>query len=174
MKELDYTGITSLEEFASFGKESIRKQRGENSYSDYLDKLEELAVQCSSYRELGTFQGLSAACVILANPSIKVSLVDIDFSRIKPWLHLFPEMSMHEGDSRTAPPEKCDLLFIDSRHNPVFMEAELRQHGPHVKKFVMAHDTNDIKKLRFPLERFAGSRPIHHDPKSAGYTLIEL
>jgi hypothetical protein len=174
MKEVDYTGCSTLEEFRDHGKSFIQGQRGEEDYSAYLDKLEELAKECSSYRELGTFQGLSAACVILANPSIEVSLVDIDFSRFRPWMHLFPEVDMHEGDSREAPQKDCDLLFIDSRHNPQFMAAELMRHGGGVRKFVMAHDTADIKKLRAPLELFAQMRPIHHDGRSAGFSVIEL
>jgi glycosyltransferase involved in cell wall biosynthesis len=37
---------------------------------------------------------------------------------------------------------KCDLLFIDTRHNAGQLSQELMEHAPNVRKFIVLHDTN--------------------------------
>lgn len=44
-------------------------------------------------------------------------------------------------DSRLAPPEPCDLLFIDSLHTYAQCRAELERHADAVGRYLVFHDT---------------------------------
>jgi hypothetical protein len=147
--ELDY--VKTLPEFYT----EIRKQHEEAHGHDYCwqhDAMQECMKVCDTYRELGTHQGASAAAACLTNPK-KVTLVDIDFHRWRPFEKIFNTyceenniqltvLEKSSADPSTASPVDC--LLIDSNHQPAHLFKELNLHGPLTKKYIVLHDTTRL------------------------------
>lgn len=139
----------TLQEFYS----EIRRQQEEAHGHDYCrqhDAIQRLMKYCTSYKELGTHQGATAAAALLTIP-LKVELVDISMEKFNASRHLFEEFcatndieltvkEMSSIDRRAVSP--CDLLLIDSLHQPGHLMNELRLHSQYVKKYIVCHDTS--------------------------------
>lgn len=185
--------IDHCQTLQEFYKE-IRSQQEAAHGADYCahhDAIAKLMKKCSSYKELGTQQGASAAAACLSNPN-KVSLVDISFKNFNPSKHLFEEYCDSKGielelremdstDRKTA--GECDLLLIDSRHYPDHLTKELELHAKHVNKYIIFHDTSRLfgrpdERLWRVVEEFANKISNtwvikERNTSNVGYTIIE-
>lgn len=144
---------TSLEEF--YGE--IRSQQEEAHGHDYCyhhDAIVKYMRRCTSYKELGTHQGATAAAACLSNPK-KVELVDIDMDKFEVSRHLFEdycasndielvvkEMSSIDRNSIS----ECDVMLIDTIHNPNYLSQELQLHLDTVTSHIVFHDTSVINR----------------------------
>jgi len=143
--------VKTLPEFYT----EIRKQHEEAHGHDYCwqhDAMQKLMKNCSTYKELGTHQGASAAAACLTNPK-SVTLVDISFEKWRPFQELFVEyckehditFSVIETSSTDlASASPVDLLLIDSNHQPAHLQQELALHTSFVKKYIVLHDTSRL------------------------------
>jgi hypothetical protein len=142
----------TLEEFY----ESIRSQQEEAHGAHYCamhDAINEIAKECTSYKELGVHQGGTLANALL-QPTLKyVEGIDISFEKYNAFLKPIAEayikekkkvFKMRECDSSgiEALGFSTDILMIDSIHKPYHMQKELERHGQYVKKYIVAHDTH--------------------------------
>ena len=75
----------------------------------------------------------------------------------------------------------CDMLMIDSVHNPNHMNKELALHGGNVNKYILAHDTSMLMGrqddiLFQVLNNYAsenGWKVIERGTENAGYTVLK-
>jgi len=181
--------VKTLEEFYS----EIRRQHEESHGVEYCwqhDAMTGLMKQCDTYKELGTHQGASAAAACLTKPK-KVSLVDIDLSRWKPFEKLFTDYcEEHDIEFQTQEISsidakaigRVDLLLIDSNHQPAHLEKELAAHAQYVKKYIVLHDTSRLfgkpdDRLYKVAENFvSGITPWKikfRETANVGYTVME-
>jgi hypothetical protein len=73
------------------------------------------------------------------------------------------------------------MLVIDSYHHPKHRQEELNIHGPHVKKYIIAHDTSIVngkpnESLFQTLESYGnkhGFRVVERGITNVGYTVIK-
>lgn len=181
--------VKTLEEFYS----EIRKQHEEAHGREYCwqhDAMMRLMEQCDTYKELGTHQGASAAAACLTKPK-KVSLVDIDLSRWRPFEKLFTDYCEQHNikfhiqeissiDAKALSP--VDLLLIDSNHQPKHLEKELATHSQYVKKYIVLHDTSRLfgkpdDRLYRVAEKFVSGitpwRIKFRETANVGYTIME-
>lgn len=179
---------TTLEEFYK----EIRRQQEEGHGHDYCrqhDAIVRYMAKCDRYKELGTHQGATAAAAILTNP-VSAELVDISMEKYNASKHLFEDYcekhnielivkEMGSTDPRSV--GHCDLLLIDSMHNPHHMTKELSLHADYVHKYIICHDTSIVNgrqndSLYQTLERFvSGINPwvvIERNTENVGYTVI--
>ena len=81
MHTSEVSHVKSVEEFYK----SIREQQEEahgKEYCDQHDAIVKYMAECDSYKELGTHQGATAACVMLLKPKY-IELVDINHYKYK-------------------------------------------------------------------------------------------
>ena len=174
---------------------SIRAQQESAHGDDYCNMHDAIVKywnegQCTEYMELGTHQGGSAACAMQLEGVKQIQLVDIDMSRYRKYLSPIAakhcakngiNLILREADSRALSSiGRCDMLVIDSVHNPNFMKQELDMHAHNVRKYIIAHDTwtlmgrvNPI--LHETLKEFASKnrwKVVHHEQKGPGYTVL--
>lgn len=181
--------VKTLPEFYN----EIRRQHEEAHGAEYCwqhDAMMGLMKQCDTYKELGTHQGASAAAACLTNPK-KVTLVDIDLHRWRPFEKLFTDYCAEHNIeflaqelSSIAPlaVSRVDLLLIDSNHQPAHLEKELALHAQHVKKFIVLHDTSRLfgkpdDRLYKVAEAFVSGitpwRIKFRETANVGYTVME-
>ena len=140
----------TLEEFYI----SIRDQQEEAHGIDYCeqhDALMKYASDCKTYAELGTHQGGTLACALLAGFKY-VEAIDVDMSRYRKFLQplaeeyvkenkiVFKIKEMESGSLESIGPS-VDMLLIDSYHKAYHMQRELSVHSKRVNKYIIAHDT---------------------------------
>lgn len=140
----------TLEEFYI----SIRDQQEEAHGIDYCeqhDALMKYASDCKTYAELGTHQGGTLSCALLAGFKY-VEAIDVDMSRYRKFLQplaeeyvkenkiVFKIKEMDSGSLESIGPS-VDMLLIDSYHKAYHMQRELSVHGKRVNKYIIAHDT---------------------------------
>lgn len=115
-----------------------------------------------SYAELGVNQGATLACALLAGFE-RVVGVDIALAPFLPAEGLFrayvdrlgKHLIVRERDSRLPLSLSVDFLLIDSRHTVDHLRDELRVHGPHVRRFILLHDTLTFPYLGVEAGRWA-------------------
>ena len=106
---------------------------------------------CTSYKELGVFQGATAANACLIPEIKKITLVDMNLDPFKEFIDLFEtfcekeekELDLREMsslDQRSI--SDADLLFIDSYHQVKHLRSELRLHSESIAKGIVFHDIN--------------------------------
>ena len=178
----------TLEEFYF----EIRKQQtdahGEH-YCNQHDAISKYMKECTSYKELGTHQGGTAAAACLTNPK-SVNLIDISMEKYNQSKHLFEKYCTENNidlvvlEMESTNPKgvsECDLLLIDSRHEPNHLKKELDCHAKKVNKYMIFHDTSIIngrqnESLYHVLEDFTGKNTvwkiIERDQRSVGYTVL--
>ena len=121
--------VTSVEEFYS----EIRSQQ-EAFHGDYYcamhDSIRKCMKDCSSYKELGTHQGGTAACAMLSKPKY-IELIDINHYKyrwkLQPLAETYCkehgiELVVKDADSSSlaslgAP---VDMMLIDSLHEETY------------------------------------------------------
>lgn len=108
-----------------------------------------VSLGCKTYCELGVNQGATVACALLSGFE-GVQGIDKDIGPLTVFMALFVDwgircgvaISVKEQDSRIPLHGEVDFLLIDSLHEPDHVREELRVHGPNVRRFILAHDTN--------------------------------
>ena len=116
--------------------------------NEHLPKLRSLAEQCESVVEFSTRRE-STVAFWTAAPERFVSY-NLEVDEIYKVLHAIEEVrgrmelfQTNVGDSLEVDeiPE-CDLLFLDTEHNAIRLQAELDKHLPRVRRFLVLHDTH--------------------------------
>lgn len=177
-------GTINLYEYNKILKENLKKAHGID-YIDYLDKINELLLNCKSYREIGTWQGASTS-VALLNKINYIETIDLSFELINPHVDIINNFIkkeninfiMKEVDSlKNIIDTEVDFLLIDGYHSPKHVEKELKKYAPWTKKYIMLHDTTLVPKLQntvnnFLLENTNWVLESQHT-KNVGYMVIK-
>ena len=175
--------------------ESIKTQQ-EQAHGEHYCAMHDAILRywtegkCKDYLELGTHQGGTASHAMLLPGVENVQLIDIDMSRYRKFLAPLAtkhcaknkiNLKVKEMDSRAlGSTADCDMLVIDSVHNPAFMQQELAMHGHNVRKYIIAHDTfrimgNINTRLFECLQDFANKRGwkiLENNKNNVGYTVL--
>lgn len=153
------------------------------------DALMEYANRVEVVKELGVYQGVTAA-MFLTQPNVKKYVgIDIDFGLYEQHFRSHIEnyavetgkvVEMYRAsstDPRTA--GSCDMLHIDSLHTVRHLQQELKLHLDHVKKYVAFHDVNQNNRALFHcvMDHIADKPEwkvaVDHDRGKCGYLIIE-
>jgi len=139
----DFTHCTTLEQFYEEIVEAHQEAHGE-AYTE----VHEAIAQASGggiYKELGIMQGASLANAVLNGDFESYQAIDIDTSRVRPYLPLFGGYPVEVfetsslDDSIVGP---CNVLYIDSKHTYRHLMMELNAHSDLVEETIVLHDTN--------------------------------
>jgi len=145
----------TLEEFYKQirGQQEDPKHHGPH-YCSHHDLIKEFSEGCTSYKELGTHQGASAAAALLAGFK-EVHFIDHTLEKYNWQKHLFEkyceenEVDLNVYECSSIDP-KCavetDILMIDSLHEWRWTVQELQLHAPLTKKHIILHDTTTVNK----------------------------
>lgn len=153
------------------------------------DALMKYANRVEVVKELGVYQGVTAA-MFLTQPNVKKYIgVDVDYtlfdehfkSHIANYCAVQGKSVEMYRCSSTAPEcaGSCDMLHIDSLHLVRHLEKELELHLDHVKKYVAFHDVNQDGRLLFhTVMDHIADKPewqvaVDHDKGKCGYLIIE-
>jgi hypothetical protein len=162
-----------------------------NEYIEHHKPLKKCAEdpEVNIIKEIGVCQGVTLAALMMTKPK-KLVGYDIMPKYFMPYKKLFDEyaknnnvdfdyivMSSHDKKSVS----KCDLLHIDSLHDPVHLRKELELHAPKVSKYIVFHDTANFKGSKGLLPVIADYitrteqswQIIDHYPHRVGYTAIK-
>lgn len=186
--------VKSVDEFYT----EIRSQQEEFHGVDYCamhDAIRARLEECESYKELGTHQGGTAACVMTAeNKPSYMELVDINHEKYRWKLKSLAEpyckkngieLVVKEADSSaftSMSDRDIDMLVIDSLHKRSHMEKELDMHAGYIKKYIIAHDTTVAQdhpkdSLYRCLSDFCDNNPrwkiVERGKTNVGYTVLK-
>jgi len=186
MHTSEVSHVKTVEEFYKSIREQQEVAHGKE-YCDQHDAIIKYMKECNSYKELGTHQGATAACVMLLKPKY-IELVDINHYKYRWKLQELAEpfckenkieLVVKEADSGSLASLSVpvDMMLIDSLHKPEHMKKELELHGVSVNKYIIAHDTNTIPTLQMALENWCNenrSWKVHERGMiNAGYTVLK-
>jgi len=179
--------VKTLEEFYASIREQQEAAHGEH-YCKMHDAINEIAKDCTSYKELGVHQGGTLANALL-QPTLKyVEGVDIQMERYKKFLQPIAEqyakdnkkvLKMRKEDSTSIDSlgYSCDILMIDSMHKSWHMQKELERHGQYIKKYIVAHDTHlPDDQLYWTLAGWAADNDwtvVIRNKENVGFTVIQ-
>ena len=105
----DLSHCHSLQEFYDQACDQFTAKYGEH-FVLYWQHIRQLAQHCDSYKELGAFQGVSAAAAMLGNPGMQyMMLVD----SLHTATHVIQELHLH------APYVKKYIVFHDAKYPPI-------------------------------------------------------
>jgi len=186
--------VTSVEEFYSEIRSQQEAFHGDH-YCAMHDAIRKCMWNCSSYKELGTHQGGSAAAVMTGEYKPKyMELIDIDHVKYRAKLKSLAEpyckshgiqLVVREADSGglgSMSTKNVDMLMIDSIHKRYHMEKELQIHGQMVNKYIVAHDTSiaqssNLVELYECLRDFCSNNPswsvLERGVENVGYTVLK-
>lgn len=178
----DFTTCRNLQEFYDTACDLFTKEYGID-FILYWQHIHQLARHCDSYKELGAFQGVSAAAAMLGNPGMHyVELVDVTFERLLPHQQVFKtfagrlnlyQISSVSSDISVVP---VDMMLVDSLHTAAHVSKELEIHAPHVKKYIVFHDAK-YKPIKQVIDKFVSKNKawqyLTYDDRSFGYAVIE-
>lgn len=179
--------VTTLKEFYS----EIRSQQEAAHGDDYCGQHDALVnlfnkEGCTSYKEIGTHQGGTAAAVMQTNVKY-MELIDIDMSKYNKFLAPIASKYCKDNDIELVIKETnslglgaigkvCDVILIDSVHKRHHMEAELKMHAQFAKRYIVFHDTSAVPALYAGIEEFCWFGPfeiIERCTNNVGYTVIK-
>lgn len=130
---------------------------------------------CRSYAEIGTNQGATLACAILAGFTHVVG-VDICLAHLEPCTSLFAgKATLLEQDHLAPLPFAVDMLLLDAVHTAAGVKAELEAHGDMVRRFILIHDTAAHPELHVTAAVWAARRDwtvAQRDARGYGWTLL--
>ena len=189
MDNYDFGHVTSVEQFYQEIRQRQVEEFGGIEYVRHHDVMQRLFLDegCSSYRELGTHQGASAAAVMLTKPKI-MELIDTNMDRFNRFLRPLAEaycavhnieLSVRQisSTSKEAASGSVDVLLVDTWHNVRQVQAELEVHSDQVGRFIVFHDTATFPKIKACVDRFCFKnrswKVIEHCKKSVGTTVIK-
>ena len=186
MHTSEVSHVKTVEEFYKSIREQQEVAHGKE-YCDQHDAIIKYMKECESYKELGTHQGATAACVMLLKPKY-IELVDINHYKYRWKLKELAEpfckennieLVVKEADSGSLASlsRPVDMMLIDSLHKPDHMKKELEMHGVSVNKYIIAHDTFSIPILQTVLENWCNENrawKVHErGTMNAGYTVLK-
>lgn len=182
--------VNSLPEFY----EEIKKLQTEAHTKEYIEHHNALK-KCINdpdvkiVKELGVCQGGTLAAMLLEHPKV-LRGYDIAKKYYKPYEHLFLDYAKKHKidfsyqeisslDQATA--YDCDLLHIDSLHEPDHLMKELKLHAPTVSKYIVFHDTANFKTsaglfsviAKYITEVEQSWKIVDHYIHRVGYTVIQ-
>jgi len=185
----DMTHVNTLEEFY---KEITTQQAGAHG-EEYIQHHKALIKciedGCENIKELGVCQGGTLAAMLMQKPK-KLIGIDIAERYFQPYKNLFDSYAKENnldfkfiiGDSTDKNlVSECDLLHIDSLHKPEHLMKELTLHAPHVKKYIVFHDTANFggsKGLLSAIAKYITEveqewQIVDHYIQRVGYTVIK-
>jgi hypothetical protein len=113
----------------------------------HLPRLRALAMGLDDAIEFGVKRGPSASALLLGAQRVtSYDLVETPEARALATM-VGPRWRYRIGDSRTAPVEPCDLLFIDSLHTFAQCDAELTRHADAVRRWLVFHDVGTFGEI---------------------------
>lgn len=185
--------MTYVKDLPEFYEEIKRLQTGAHS-KEYIEHHKALkkCVQdpdVNIVKELGVCQGGTLAAMMMEHPKV-LRGYDIAAYYYDPYAHLFLDYAKENGidfsyqeisslDKRTV--YDCDLLHIDSLHDPNHLMDELKLHAPTVSKYIVFHDTANFKNssglfkviAEYITEVEQSWKVVDHFIHSVGYTVIQ-
>ena len=181
----------SLEEYHQLLSNELKLHHGKEYLAnhDALTNLIHDNPECQVVKEMGVCQGGTLAAILLAEPKKVIALDHIE-RYIEPNKHLFDQFAEHNGidlqwtfgDSLNPNNvDECDILHIDTTHEPKHLEQELMLHARSVRRFIVFHDTCDYGKYSGLLPVIAkyitlydqNWKIVEHYIHRVGYTVIE-
>ena len=169
---------STLEQFYAQIVEQQLAAHGEEYCNQHIAIRDRVAGKV--YRELGTHQGATAACALLAGAK-SVTMVDITHNLIRPNYHLFEAYAKERGveielieknshDKSTVGP--CDVLLIDSKHTADHLRGELRIHADDVREHIILHDTHTNRGLAMVANNLDGWKVEIDERINVGYMVL--
>lgn len=112
-----------------------------SAIAPHLPRLRQLASGLDAVVEFGVKRAASSSAFLLgAEQVVSYDLVATPEAQALA-LAVGPRWQYRIQDSRTAPVEPCELLFIDSRHTFDQCDAELGRHAEAVLRWIVFHDS---------------------------------
>jgi len=184
MQQTKTAHCTTLREFYNASRLQSNAAHGEH-YCNYHDAIVRCMERGDQYKELGVFQGMSAAGACFGYPS-RIELIDKSLEKFIPNEALFEAFcadndidlvtrQVSSSDPRSA--SDCDVLLVDSFHQVKHLNAELKIHAPRTRKFMIFHDTTKPNDLLYrALVAFARRNPwkvVERNELACGYTVLQ-
>ena len=185
--------MTYVKSLPEFYEEIKRLQSGAHT-AEYVEHHKALK-KCINdpdvnvVKEIGVCQGGTLAAMMMEKPKV-LHGYDVAAYYFEPYRSLFEnyakenniEFSYHEIsslDKRSV--YECDLLHIDSLHQPAHLMQELKLHAPTVKKYIAFHDTANFKTssglfktiAQYITEVEQSWKIVDHYIHRVGYTVIQ-
>lgn len=178
----DFSHCCSLKELYDQACIQFTQQYGPH-FVLYWEEIKRLARYCDSYKELGAFQGVSAAAAMLGNSSMRfVELIDVTFDLLEPHRHVFQDFagnlqfSQHSSIDNSKPIHAVDMMLVDSLHCHKHVTQELRLHAPTVSRYIVFHDAK-YPPIKQVIDKFVANNSqwtlMIYDDRSFGYAIIE-
>jgi hypothetical protein len=184
--DLKYT--KNLQEFYQEIKNKQTSAHGID-YIAHHQALINCAKESKTIKEIGVCQGATLACLLLTNPE-KLTGIDIMPKYFEPYKTHFINYSLENNidfsfqildSTDPASVSEVDLLHIDSLHTPDHLMKELKLHAPHVKKYIVFHDTANFKNAKGLFQTIAQYitfieqewKIFDHFIHNVGYTVIK-
>lgn len=126
--------------------ELYRKAKTEPSdFNEHVERLKQLATECSSVVEFGTRHGVSTVAILAAQPkrfwTVDKQCQTCNIGHIQA-VKGETDFQLVQSDSLTYDiKEPVDLVFIDTLHTADQIFQELTKHAPQCKKYIALHDT---------------------------------
>ena len=185
--------MTYVKDLPEFYEEIKRLQTGAHSeqYIEHHKALKKCVQDpdVNIVKELGVCQGGTLAAMMLEHPKV-LRGYDIAAYYYDPYAHLFLDYAKENSidfsyqeisslDKRTV--YDCDLLHIDSLHDPKHLMDELTLHAPTVSKYIVFHDTANFRNssglfkviAEYITEVEQSWKLVDHFIHSVGYTVIQ-
>jgi len=186
----DMTYVKTLPEFY----EEIKRLQSEAHSKEYIEHHKAL-IKCAQdpdvnvIKELGVCQGGTLAAMMMQHPKV-LRGYDIANYYYSPYAKLFDQYADENGidfkyynvssiDESSV--YDCDLLHIDSLHEPDHLMKELKLHAPTVSKYIVFHDTANFKNsaglfkviAEYITDHEQNWKIVDHYIHRVGYTVIQ-
>jgi hypothetical protein len=141
----------------------INTYRIQTDIKGHLPILRYYSSLCESVTEMGTYFGKSTIAFLAGKPK-KLRCYDLIRTEIVDNIEkLAKEVGVDylfiTGDSLKVDIEQTDLLFIDTLHTYVQLNAELNRHADKVNKYIIMHDTTTYDLVDSPNRYRMGDKP---------------
>lgn len=175
------TATTTLEDLYTRYASQLRQAIG-----PHLPRLRALATGLQQVTEFGVRDGRSTTALLLG--AAHVTSYDVKTTDTARHLQEIAgdRWTYRLQDSRQAPVEPTELLFIDSLHTFAQVDAELTRHAHSVSRYLAFHDTvmfgsagevRGTMGIRPAIDNLMMRDPtwhiVSHDPQSAGLLVLE-
>lgn len=184
MQQTETEHCTTLREFYDESRRQSNLAHGKH-YCNYHDAISRYLARGERYKELGVFQGMSAAAACLNLPS-SVELIDKNITKFNLNRHLFEvycaenniELTVIEtGSTKPESASAADVLLVDSYHTIKHVELELAIHARHTARFMIFHDTTKPNDNIFrAVSAFANNsgewEVVERNEQACGYTVL--
>lgn len=180
----DTAHCSNLLDFYLESRHQLEEAHGKE-YCNYHDAIQTYTFPGVRYKELGIFQGTSAAAACLMKP-ISVDLIDQTMKWFNPNRAHFEKycsdhnivLSVIECSSiDPASVSWADVLLVDSRHTVGHVKQELAIHAAYTRRHMIFHDTSKPSDALFVLlhewtQDHKEWRIIERNELGQGYTVL--